>query len=124
MADFSQPYSNGIDHETAPWQPAVAQPSLADTARLLQTDLRILAMHAREAGEELHDVLEHNVRERPYTTLAAAASVGYLLGGGLGSRMTVMMFGVATRLAMAMAAREMQSWTARNFGDKPYGSPL
>jgi hypothetical protein len=58
----------------------------------------------------LQTYVTQQVRERPVATLAAAAGVGYLLGGGLSSRLTLLMFGFATRFGMAIAAREMGSW--------------
>ena len=36
-----------------------------------------------------------------------AAGVGYVLGGGLATRFTVVLLGIATRLATAVAMREV-----------------
>ena len=59
------------------------------------------------AADDLERYLTEQVEERPYITLGVAAGVGYVLGGGLRSRLTAVLLGAATRLAMAVAAREL-----------------
>ena len=61
----------------------------------------------QEATDDLERYLTEQVERRPYTTLGVAAGVGFLLGGGLRSRLTAVLLGAATRLAMALAAREL-----------------
>jgi len=123
MDNSSNPSANGADHET-PARPSGPRPeSLAAAGRRIQEDASRLAAHVQDVGSEMEGVLAGQVRERPYTTLAAAAGVGYVLGGGLGSRLTLLAFGMATRLAMAMIARELGS---RSVGMAPEAesSPL
>jgi len=86
--------------------------ALAERGRQFQSDAQKLVGHVQEARGEIQTYVTQQVRERPVATLAAAAGVGYLLGGGLSSRLTLLMFGFATRFGMAVAAREMGSWAS------------
>jgi hypothetical protein len=61
----------------------------------------------QEAADSAQHYLTEQVARRPYRTLGVAAGIGYVLGGGLSSRLTTLVFGAATRLAMALAAREL-----------------
>ena len=81
--------------------------SLGDHCRRIQHDAQALAIAVQEAADEFERFLTEQVQERPYTTLGVAAGVGYALGGGLRSRLTAMVVGTATRLAMTLAAREL-----------------
>lgn len=83
---------------------------LTETGRQIRGDAQNLVTHVSEAGTELQSYVTDMVRERPLATLGVAAGIGYLLGGGLSSRLTVLALGVGTRLAMAVAAREMGAW--------------
>jgi len=105
----SDPSTNGADHDAVFAPTDRRLDSLADSGRRIQQDASRLATHVQDLGSDIEGFLAGQVRERPYATLAAAAGVGYVLGGGLGSRLTLLAFGVATRLAMAMAARELGS---------------
>jgi ElaB/YqjD/DUF883 family membrane-anchored ribosome-binding protein len=89
---------------------------LTEAGRQIQGDARQLVTHVSEAGGELQSYISQTARERPLTILAVAAGVGYVLGGGLSSRLTVLALGVGTRFAMAMAAREMGSWAMQGSG--------
>jgi ElaB/YqjD/DUF883 family membrane-anchored ribosome-binding protein len=81
--------------------------SLGDHCRRIQHDAQALAIAVQEATDELERFLTEQVQERPYTTLGVAAGVGYALGGGFRSRLTAVVVGTATRLAMTLAAREL-----------------
>ena len=81
--------------------------SLGDHCRQIHHDAHALAAAVQEASDEVERYLTEQVKERPYTTLGVAAGVGYVLGGGLRSRVTAVLLGAATRLAMALAAREL-----------------
>lgn len=59
------------------------------------------------AARELEAMLREQVAQRPYGTLAAALTLGYVLGGGLPSRMTSLFLGIGSRLALAAMAREL-----------------
>lgn len=81
--------------------------SLGDHCRQIHHDAHALAAAVQGATDDLERYLTEQVEERPYTTLGVAAGVGYVLGGGLRSRLTAVLLGAATRLAMALAAREL-----------------
>ena len=80
---------------------------LGDHGRQIHHDAHALAAAVRDAADDLERYLTEQVEERPYTTLGVAAGVGFVLGGGLRSRLTVVLLGAATRLATAVAAREL-----------------
>jgi ElaB/YqjD/DUF883 family membrane-anchored ribosome-binding protein len=81
--------------------------SLADHGRQIQHDAEILAAAVRDATDGVQRYLTAQVEQRPVSSLGVAAGVGYLLGGGLGSRLTVVLLGTATRVATALVAREV-----------------
>jgi ElaB/YqjD/DUF883 family membrane-anchored ribosome-binding protein len=76
-------------------------------ARQLRQETGALAASAEAAVGDLQGALRHELDCRPYATLAAAAGVGFVLGGGLASRLTQTMLGVANRVVMAVVAREI-----------------
>jgi hypothetical protein len=88
------------------WQPQDA-PSLGDHCRQIHHDAYALAAAVQEAADDLERYVTEQVQRRPYSTLGVAAGVGFVLGGGLRARLTAVLFGAATRLAMAVAAREL-----------------
>jgi hypothetical protein len=81
--------------------------SLGDHGRQIHHDAHALAAAVQGATDDLERYLTAQVEQRPYTTLGVAAGVGYVLGGGLRSRLTAVLLGAATRFAMALAAREL-----------------
>lgn len=81
--------------------------SVADWGRQVGHDARVLTATVQDASASLESYLTAQVARRPYGTLGVAAGIGYVLGGGLSSRLTVALFGTATRLALALAAREL-----------------
>lgn len=83
------------------------QRSLGDHGRHIHHDAHALAAAVQEATDDLERYLTEQMEERPYTTLGVAAGVGFVLGGGLRAGLTAVLFGAATRLAMALAAREL-----------------
>jgi ElaB/YqjD/DUF883 family membrane-anchored ribosome-binding protein len=89
---------------------------LTETGRQIRGDAQNLVTHVSEAGTELQSYVTDMVRERPLATIGVMAGIGYLLGGGLSSRLSVLALGVGTRLAMAVAAREMSSWALQGAG--------
>lgn len=82
---------------------------LGDQGRLIQRDAATLVADVRDAADSLQHFVATQVEERPFTTLGAAAGVGYVLGGGLRSRLTVLLLGAAARVATALIARELGS---------------
>ncbi|HEY2774130.1 MAG TPA: hypothetical protein VGK20_08775 [Candidatus Binatia bacterium] len=81
--------------------------SLTEAGRQLRGDVESLASHASSARSEVVDFICDYARERPIATVATAAGVGYLLGGGLGSSITRLALGIGSRLAVAVVAREL-----------------
>lgn len=88
--------------------------SLSDYGRQIQHDAAALAATVHDATGGAQRYLSEQVEQRPYRTLGVAAGIGYILGGGLSSRLTVVLLGAATRLAMALAARELGSRIAQS----------
>jgi ElaB/YqjD/DUF883 family membrane-anchored ribosome-binding protein len=83
------------------------QRSLGDHSREIHDDVHALAAAVQDAADDLERYVTAQVHRRPWSTLGVAAGVGFVLGGGLRSRLTTVVFGAATRLAMAVAAREL-----------------
>lgn len=81
--------------------------SLGDHGRQIQHDTETLAAAVEDAADGVQRYLTDQVTQRPFSTLGVAAGIGYVLGGGLSSRLTTVLLGTATRLAMALAAREL-----------------
>lgn len=74
---------------------------IVEHTRHVREDAQALAGSLSEAAEEAADYLRVQLQERPYVALGVAAGVGYVLGGGLPSRLTGMLLGVGARLALA-----------------------
>ncbi len=89
---------------------------LGEAGRQIRGDAQNLVTHVSEAGNELQTYVADMARDRPLGILAVAAGIGYVLGGGLSSRLSVLALGVGTRFAMALAAREMGSWATQAAG--------
>lgn len=83
--------------------------SLADHGQRIQHDAEALAVAVRDATIGVQRYLTAQVAQRPFSTLGVAAGVGYVLGGGLSSRLTAVLLGAATRVAAAFVARELGS---------------
>ena len=105
MRDAENSKGNGAADGTEP--PLQDPRSLGDHGRQIHHDAHALAAAVQEATDDLERYLTEQVEQRPYTTLGVAAGVGYVLGGGLRSRLTAILLGAATRFAMALAAREL-----------------
>jgi len=60
-----------------------------------------------ETAADLERRLTDQVQQQPLMTVGVAAGVGYVLGGGLQSRLTALLLATATRVALALVAREL-----------------
>ena len=80
---------------------------LLDQGKILKQDAGALAASVQESAQLLSCYVAEQVEERPYTTLGVAAGIGYMLGGGLANRLTSATLGIAYRLGLALAAREI-----------------
>jgi ElaB/YqjD/DUF883 family membrane-anchored ribosome-binding protein len=103
----------------------------ASVPRKLQEHGREAYQHAQalgsnleEAVDEIGGFLRENLEQRPYLTLATAAGVGYVLGGGLPLKLTAMALGLGTRFAIEMFVRELtgQGKAGERAGSGPDGS--
>jgi hypothetical protein len=70
-----------------------------DQVRVLADDAERLAADARAARHQVEDFLTQQMRTRPYRTLLVAVGAGYVLGGGLASRLTRQLVRMAIRTA-------------------------
>ena len=100
---------NGASRETP--SPTERQPqyssSVGDHGRQIQHDAEALAATVWDATDGVQRYLTAQVEQRPFSTLGVAAGVGYVLGGGLSSRLTAVLLATATRVATALVAREL-----------------
>jgi uncharacterized protein YjbJ (UPF0337 family) len=56
---------------------------------------------------QLSQALSHQASERPYVALGAAASLGFILAGGLTIRLTSKLVGLGARLALSAAVKQL-----------------
>ena len=105
MRDAENSKGNGAAGGSEP--PLQAPRSIGDHGRQIHHDAATLAAEVRGTTADLERYLTDQVKRRPYSTLGVAAGIGYVLGGGLSSRLTVVLLGAATRLATALAVREL-----------------
>jgi len=68
-------------------------------------DASTLATDLREAAADAENLLTQRMKHHPWTTIGVAAGAGYILGGGLRTRFTLVVLGVATRLVGVLAMR-------------------
>src|SRR6266446_5027481 len=80
---------------------------LWSNTRQVSSDANALVGALEEMASEVEALVQEQIDERPYMTLAAAAAVGFVVGGGLATRMTKALGGIASRVAIAVAAREI-----------------
>lgn len=83
--------------------------SVRERGRIFQQDTQALAQSVRRSVELVRVYVSGQVAHRPYTTVGLAAGLGYVLGGGLASRITGTALGAAYRVGLALAARELNS---------------
>jgi hypothetical protein len=76
-------------------------------ARQIGQDASTLATDLRGAAADAEILLTQRMKHHPWSTLGIAAGAGYVLGGGLRARFTMVMLGVATRLVGVLAMREL-----------------
>ena len=90
-----------------PAEPVHDSLGLGDHGRQIHHDAAALGATMRDATNAAKRFLTAQVEQRPFSTLGVAAGVGYLLGRGLSSKLTVVLLGAATRVATALVAREL-----------------
>jgi ElaB/YqjD/DUF883 family membrane-anchored ribosome-binding protein len=70
-------------------------------------ETQALASTFERAADEFGQFLREQTERRPYVSLATATGIGYVLGGGVPSRLTGFLFGLAGRFAVGMFLREL-----------------
>jgi hypothetical protein len=80
---------------------------LSQGAAGIAKDAQGLAGVARDITADAEAALREQLKERPYLTLGAAVGIGYVLGGGIPSRLAGILFSVGTRLVLASAAQRL-----------------
>jgi ElaB/YqjD/DUF883 family membrane-anchored ribosome-binding protein len=80
---------------------------IQERGREAYRDAQHLASTMEQAVDEIGQFLREQADQRPYASLATAAGVGYVLGGGVPSRLTGFLFGLGSRLAIEMFLREL-----------------
>ena len=73
---------------------------LYEQGERLRADLRALAEAATQFTRGWRSLVRDRMERRPYATLAAAAGVGYVLGGGLPTSLLRVLVGVGSRIAV------------------------
>jgi hypothetical protein len=71
-----------------------------------RTEIKVVAKRvsrAREQVESLADKLVRQTREHPGRSVAMAVGLGYVLGGGLFSRLTARLLGTGIRIGLRTA---------------------
>jgi len=76
---------------------------LAAQTQRVREDVVALAGAVRQATHGWEAVLRDRLERRPYATLALAAGIGYVLGGGLPTSLTRLLLGVGGRIAFERA---------------------
>jgi len=73
---------------------------LFEQGERLRADLRALGEAATHLTRGWQSLVRDRIERRPYATLAAAAGVGYVLGGGLPTTLLRVLVGVGGRIAV------------------------
>lgn len=95
---------------------------IVEHAREIRRDASALAEDLRGTRQEIETVLGQELTQRPLRAVGIALGVGYVLGGGLTTRLTYSMFGAATRLTtMLMLGREFYELSRRWQEDQQEG---
>lgn len=80
---------------------------MREQSRKVRDDLEELASTVMAARSEWETTLREHLTAHPYAGLAAAAGLGYVLGAGVSPALLRTIFGLGTRIALAMVVREL-----------------
>lgn len=86
----------------------------AEARRQVVEDARALASDLQDALGQTRSELRHHLERHPYLTLGMVAAAGYVLAGGLASRLTAVALGAGGRVATAVIARELAGGSAQH----------
>jgi ElaB/YqjD/DUF883 family membrane-anchored ribosome-binding protein len=84
-----------------------ARTPLWSVVRKLEKDTDSFRGKLAQAVSMVENVATENLRRAPYTTLAAAAAAGFVLGGGVTPRILLAAFWLGGRTAVAGVAKEL-----------------
>ena len=96
-----------------------APPSLADRRRQIRREVETFAGAVQDTTGDVRRYLADQTERRPYRSLGVAVAIGYVLGGGLTSRFTALSLAAASRLAMALAVRQLGAWIVQGGSGAP-----
>jgi DNA-binding transcriptional LysR family regulator len=96
---------------------APRQLRLQERGREAYREARQLASTLEEGVDEIGQFLRDQTERRPYVSVATATAIGYVLGGGVPSRLTGFLFGLGSRFAIEMFLQELIG------GSRNVGSP-
>lgn len=98
-----------MDNENALPQP----PGITEVAHRLREDVGMLMSAIDRERGALEDRVRNLVEEHPVATLAGAFGIGYVLGGGIFSRRSLPIFGMALRFAAGEVLGRLMSDTTQ-----------
>lgn len=81
--------------------------ALTEHLKEVSTETRQLAETVAHLIEDVEKTARRSLAEQPLATVAMAVGVGYVLGGGLPTRLTALLVGVGSRLAFQLAAQRV-----------------
>ena len=91
--------------------------------RTVRSDLEGLRLHAASAKSCAERLLVEAVRAQPFAATAAAAGVGFLLGGGIPRGAMVLLVGTVTRVAAAWLSEEILTQRGAGSADSAAEGP-
>jgi hypothetical protein len=81
--------------------------------RLQQRSARVrhevsgLTAEVEDALADFERLVRRQLEQRPYATLTAASGIGYVLGGGMPTALSRLLFGMGGRIAFMMVAQRL-----------------
>ena len=88
---------------------STGEPGLTAHLHELQHETEALLTTLDRASNELAAAVRTQMERNPYAVLGMAAGVGYVLGGGLPSRLTRLLFMLGGRFGFEYVSRELSS---------------
>ena len=79
---------------------------VVDQGRQVRDEAQQLLTSLQQAAAEVRETLRERLGHHPYTVLGVGFGVGYILGGGLPSRVTRLLFDVGSRVAVAQLVQQ------------------
>jgi hypothetical protein len=83
-----------------------------------KTEAKVLVEDTRQLLRETFDI-QRRLRRSPYTTVAGAVGMGFVLGGGLFTRLTAKILGAGLRIGLMAALPILQKEIAQAMKLKP-----